>query len=174
VINVAHDGTHIISASYDCTVRVWVRTDVGDDYVCAHVFTIDQNRVLAAVLSTGTHLISRDNRNVCAWDVRTGNMAYGLIGVGNQLCVDMLLTPNGAKLVTANAKDICVRRAFDAHVLGVAAWPAVRGDYIRRISLVPNHDDLLVTISNDRVDLWDVNVGAACLHFICGRAHSCS
>lgn len=181
VTSVVHDGERIITGDNDGEMRAWRQANTGD-YVCEHVFTAGYGCV-RNVLSTGKHIvICLNSRNVArAWNVNTGVLAYGPIlnqyrnmqtSLSSCLCAGMLLTDDGAKLIAANNEGIHVRRAFDGHVLGTATMPA--GDRQRFIddiycmSLVPGHNDLLVTVTYiGCVDLWNVDDGARTCLYIC-------
>ncbi len=114
------DGTRIVTASFDKTVRIWnARTGTQLAVLSGHGGFVNS----AAYSPDGIRIVTAsDDKTVRVWDARTGAQLAVLSGHGNSVR-SAAYSPDGTRIVTASQDKTA--RIWDART-GSAARRAVR------------------------------------------------
>ncbi len=99
------DGRHIVSGSYDKTVRIWnIET-----WKCLRTFTGHTDFVYqVAVLPDGRHIVScSDDKTIRLWDAKTGESLFTFEGHTNEVW-GVAVTPDGKRIISSS-KDRTIR-----------------------------------------------------------------
>jgi WD40 repeat protein/predicted KAP-like P-loop ATPase len=152
-----HDGTQLVSGSFDKTVRVWdAKTGQAiapplsghTDYVTSVAFNHD-----------GTQLVSGSVDNtIRLWDVKTGQAIAPPLSGHTSSVNSIVFSPDGTMVVSgSNDKTL---RLWDVNTGETIGQPlSGHTDYVTSVAF--NHDGTqVVSGSADKtVRLWDVNTG---------------
>jgi WD40 repeat protein len=157
------DGTHILSASWDGTVRQWSLTEDEDEGRI--VFDGHEGRILSIGLSADGKraLTASTDDTIALWDVLTGEDILRFTGhTGN---VNQAILNPDETLVASASSDGTLR-----------LWDATSGEEIGRleghtagvtgVAFSPDGGQLLSTSRDATVRLWDVATGQRIHQFI--------
>ena len=148
------DGSRIVTASSDQTVRVWDAASGGE----LRVLRGHDGRVMSASFSPdgGRILTASDDRTVRVWDAASGGEIRVLRGHEGSVN-SASFTPDGGHIVTAS--DDRTVRVWDAASGGEMRVLRGHDDTVRSASFSPD-GGRIVTASDDRtVRIWDAASG---------------
>jgi WD40 repeat protein len=149
------DGTRIVTASYDKTVRIWnALTGAQLTVLSGH-----ENVVMSAAYSPdGTRIVTSSfDKTARIWDAHTGAQLAVLSGHRGEV-VSAAYSPDGAFIVTASADKTA--RIWDAHT--GAQLKALSGhDGVVYSAAYSPDGARIVTASTDKTArIWDARTGA--------------
>jgi len=164
------DGTRIVTASDDKTVRQW-DAGAGQEIVS---FQIDADSVTSAEFSPdGTRIVTSSSDNTArVWDARDGReitkvvLKAGPPGTGTEY-FRAFFAPDGKKIVALNGNNTA--GIWDARNGREIAKLAGHSDSIKSASFSPD-GTRIVTASDDKtVRVWDTGTGKERISFKSGR-----
>jgi WD40 repeat protein len=149
------DGTRVVSASRDKSIRVWdARTGVQMQVLMGHTDRVNS----AAYSPDGTRIVSASrDKTGRVWDARTGAQLFELSGHAEAV-TSAAYSPDGTRIVTSSADKTA--RIWDAHTGALLAVLNGHSDAVS--SAVYSSDGTrIVTASADKTArLWDARTGA--------------
>ena len=134
---VSPDGTRIVSASYDNTLRIW-DADTG---TCQRVLQGHTNPVSGCAVSPdGTRIVSASSDNTLRiWDADTGTCQLVLQGHTHSV-LGCAVSPDGTRIVSASYDNT------------LRIWDADTGEQVGfRVHLLPDGEYVSLTSESDRV-----------------------
>jgi len=155
------DGTSLVSASYDTTVRVWNTNQSTSDQPLA-VLTGHDLQVYSATFSPDGRYIATasGDKTIQIWNASGIRQAGGAFQARQSYVNTVAVSADGAIVVSGS--DDCSVRVWDAQA-GVPKLPPLLGHTKPLTSVVISPDaSLIASVSNDSaMRLWDARTGAA-------------
>ncbi|MCP4702503.1 MAG: tetratricopeptide repeat protein [Gammaproteobacteria bacterium] len=160
------DGTHLLTASYDKTARLWdaetgtlLHTLAGHKSWVEHaIFSPDGTRVLTASPDSTARL----------WDVETGTLLHTL--AGHKSWVEhAVFSPNGTRVFTASSDNTA--RLWDANSGTSLYILSGHEDLVAHAAFSPDGTHLLTASWDNTARLWDADSGIP-LHILSGHEDS--
>jgi WD40 repeat protein len=152
------DGTHIVSASRDRSIRIWdARTGVQLAVLLGH-----SDRVIAAVYSRdGTRIVSGSrDKTARVWNAHTGAQELVLRGHDGTI-TGADFSPDGSRIVTSSVDKTA--RIWDAHTGAQLSVLKGHGGVLTSAAFSPDGTRVL-TASNDKTArIWDARTGTSLL-----------
>ena len=157
------DGTKIVSASYDETIKIWdantgscLQTLTGHtDAVCSASYSPDGRKIVSA---------SKD-KTIKIWDANTGKCLQTLTGHTYSV-LSASYSPDGRKIVSASGnKTIKIWNANTGRCLQTLTGHT-RG--VISVSYSPDGTKILSASGDNTIKIWDANTGE-CLKTLTGH-----
>jgi WD40 repeat protein len=157
------DGTHILSASTDRTLRLWT---LGSDECIAVLRGHDDELTACAIAPDGRTAISTSaDATVKVWDLVAHSCIATLTNDG-RWSTACAVTPDGLRLVVGS--DDGSLRVWDRSSLESVATLSGHTDYITACAVTPDNRRIVSASRDQSVRVWDLASGE-CLHTL-GRA----
>ncbi|XRB25396.1 hypothetical protein RI054_44g152540 [Pseudoscourfieldia marina] len=158
------DGTRIVSASVDSTVRVWDATTRA----CLSVLEGHSREVTSAsYIADGTRIVSAsDDKTVRVWDATTGACLSVLEGHSG-LVYSASYSTDGTRIVSSS-QDKTVR-VWDATTGACLSVLEGHSDYVRSASYSADGTRIVSASDDKTVRVWDATTGA-CLSVLEGHS----
>ena len=163
------DGRHIISGSYNHTIRIW---DAKTGTAVSDPLKGDTDRVtLVAYSPDGRHIISgSNNETIRIWDAKTGATVGTPLKGHTLLVTSVAYSPNGCHIISAS-KDHTIR-IWDAEA-GTTAGKPLKGNTHWAWSIASSSDGQHI-VSGSRgstTRVWDAFPSAPIRHSSCSPIH---
>ncbi|KAF7377851.1 WD40 repeat-like protein [Mycena sanguinolenta] len=148
------DGTHVVSGSFDKTVRIWdtttgaelTRMEGHSDHVCSVAFSPD-----GACVVSGS-----DDKTVRIWDVTTGAEVTKIVGHRYRVC-SVAFSPNSVRVVSGSADGTV--RIWDA-TTGTEVTKMEGHHYsVTSVAFSPDSARIVSGSQDKTVRVWDVETG---------------
>ena len=149
------DGTHIVTASYDKTARIWdARTGAQLAVLSGHDGEVES----AAYSPDGTRIVTASNdKTARIWDARTGAQLAVLSG-HDGVVESAAYSPDGARIVTSSLDKTV--RIWDARTGAQLVVLSGHGAAVDSAAYSPD-GTRIVTASHDKTArIWDARTGA--------------
>ncbi|MEL7509783.1 MAG: NB-ARC domain-containing protein [Cyanobacteria bacterium J06554_1] len=159
------DGTQLVSASADRTVRLW---DISTGE-CLHVLEGHQNWVMSVAFSpNGTQLASASaDRTVRLWDVNTGKCLHVLEGHGHGIW-SVAFAPDGDYLASGSAD--CTIKLWASRTGKCLQTLTDHKQGVWSVAFSPDGCQLASGSADQTIRLWDMPSGQ-CLHTLDGHSN---
>ena len=148
------DGSHIVSGSYDNTVRIWnVVTGESKEELKGH-----SGGVSSVIFSAdGSHVVSGSYDNtVCIWNVVTGESEAELKGHSN--CVySVAISPDGSHVVSGSADNTV--RIWNVATGESEAELKGHSNVVYSVMFSPDGSHVVSGSGDNTVRIWDVATG---------------
>lgn len=149
-IDISHNGSLVVSGSYDGSVKLWdVMT--GKEI---RVFSSGFGSVDSVVFSPNDHQIAATNgKTLTIWSVDTGNAVHTIQGVYIRAAS---FSPDGKQIVTGDATKI---RVWDVSTGKEVHTLVGHMEFVNTIAFSPNGKQILSGSADKTLKLWDTVTG---------------
>lgn len=149
------DGTMLVSASLDRTVRVWDVETGG----LVRVLEGHTARVTSATITEdGAFVASGDaDGSIIVWEVETGEILWRTDDAHTNRVTDLAFSPDGAQLVSTSADTfVNVWRAADGAFIRTQG---IHGAHVTRVAYNPDGSAFITGDVNGRILVWNSDNG---------------
>jgi WD40 repeat protein len=149
------DGSRIVTASSDNTVRLWdARTGMQLAVLSGHV-----DRVYSAAYSPdGTRIVTASiDKTARVWDAHTGAQLAVLSGHSDRV-YSAAYSPDGTRIVTASMDKTA--RVWDAHTGAQLAVLSGHGDRVNSAAYSPDGARIVTASQDKTARVWDARTQA--------------
>ena len=160
------DGTHIVSGSYDGTLKIW------DTATSAELGTLGGHtaRVEAAAYSPdGTRIVSVSSKALTIWDTATGAELTTLSSDSTWLAKAVAWSPDGTRIVSGSACQAVYGSVSD-DLVPVTIWDAASGaellalrghaTNVQAVAWSPDGTRIVSGDESGRLKIWEAGSGA--------------
>ncbi|KZP08047.1 WD40 repeat-like protein [Athelia psychrophila] len=154
----APDGLHIVSCSFDLTIRVW---DAKTGTLTARPFKGHTKPVLSVAFSPDSLSIvsGSEDRTIRIWDAKTGATITGPLKGHTALVRSVAFSPDGLCIVSGSF-DFTIR-IWNAKTGALIAGP-FKGHtaQVRSVAFAPDGLHIVSGSADRTIQIWDVKTGA--------------
>jgi WD40 repeat protein len=149
------DGTHLVTASYDKTARIWdARTGAQLAVLSGHVGEVES----AAYSPDGTRIVTASNdKTARIWDARTGAQLAVLSG-HDDVVESAAFSPDGARIVTSSFDKTA--RMWDARTGAQLAVLSGHDGEVASAAYSPDGARIVTSSLDKTARVWDAHTGA--------------
>lgn len=151
------DGQHIISGSYDCTIRLW---NVATGTTEGNPWTGHKLPVMSVVFSPNDrYAVSGSNdRTVRIWNVETGSMEGSRLTQHTGRVHSVAFSPDSQRIISGSADHTV--RVWDFNVANGMVEVALllmlhTPSYVSSVAFSPNGQQIAAGCDDNNVYLWD-------------------
>ena len=151
------NGQHIVSASNDCTIRVW-DTATGEEIV-AGPFTGHTSDVVSVAFSPdGQRIASASGRTIRVWDATARELVAGPFTGHTSTITSVAFSPDGQRIASASLDGTI--SLWNAATGEVVAGPFTgHTDGVYSVAFSPDGQHVTSASADQTIRMWDVVTG---------------